>query len=394
MNAEIEPATKTRLTKILVVDDLAENLFAMRVALQGCGYEIVEALSGKEALSLLPLHDFALILLDVQMPVMDGFETARLIRREKRSAVTPIIFVTAIHQNEVHEQRGYVAGAVDYIFKPVNIEILKAKINVFAELYRKNEENLRQAELLKKAALREQELLLMKEALEARDEFLSMAAHELKTPITPLNLQIETFIKMYKEGTQDSVSNERKLRLLETSHSQLERISRLVNDLVEVARIKAGKLELVKDPVDLTHLVEVIATAFGEDLRRTECRLDFELDGPLIGNWDSFRVQQIVINLLTNAMKYGPAKPIELKVFREGQFACLSVRDHGIGIAKDDQSRIFERFERAVSSEHYGGLGLGLFIASRLVKLHEGTISVDSDTNKGATFLVKLPLMQ
>lgn len=393
-----EPLLDTFPTKILIVDDRPENLVALHAALQDTGYKLIEAHSGKEALEEVRRHDFAVILLDVQMPGMDGFEAATRIRSESRSSATPIIFVTAIHRDEQYEYMGYVAGAVDYIFKPVNIEILKAKLSVFAELHRKNvelklknQENLRQADLLKQAALKDQEHALLKSAIEARDEFLSMASHELKTPITPLNLQMQAFIKMYRDGSIENVEKERLLRLLETSQSQIDRISRLVSDLVDVSRIKTGRLELRRENVDLRHLVEGVLSAFAEETKKVECEIRLDAEAAVFGNWDQFRIEQVVINLLSNAMKYGPGKPIDVSVRSHGKKASIAIRDQGIGIAPEDHKRIFERFERAVSPRHYGGLGLGLFIANRIVLLHGGNILVESSLEEGAQFTVELP---
>lgn len=386
-------------TKILNVDDRPENLLALSAALRDCGYEMIEAASGAEAIQQVRLHDFAVILLDVQMPRMDGFETARRIRQEVRSSSTPIIFVTAIHRDEEYEHEGYVVGAVDYIFKPVSTEILKAKLAVFAELHRKNvelqqknEENLKQAELLKRAALKDQENSLLRAAIESRDEFLSMAAHELKTPITPLNLQMQAFIQMYRDGTIANVETERLLRLLETSQSQIDRLSRLINELVDVSRIKSGRLELRRERVDLRHLTEDVLAAFAEEGRKAECEIRLIAEAPVWGNWDRFRLEQAVINILTNAMKYGVRKPIEIRVSSVQKTARLSIRDQGIGVAPEDHVRIFERFERAVSNRNYGGLGLGLFIANRIIKLHGGRILVESRLGEGATFTLELPM--
>lgn len=378
--------------KVLAVDDRPENLIALQAALAGCGYELILAFSGQEALKRIGEHGFAAILLDVQMPEMDGFETARRIRERESDRRTPIIFITAIDRTAEFEHLGYIAGAVDYLFKPVSAEILKAKLDVFAELKRRNDESLRHAELLKEAALRDQENKLLREAVRVRDEFLSMASHELKTPITPLNLQLQAFLQMYKDGTIENVDRDRLIRLLQTSQDQVNRLSRLINDLVDVSRIKAGQLEITRGKTDLNDIVAGVLAAFAADAKRAGCEV--RVTGPerVVGCWDRFRIEQVFINLLTNAIKYAPGKPIDVGIACRDGRAVLTVRDQGIGIAEDDQGRIFERFERAVSSRNYGGLGMGLFIASRIVRLHDGSIRVESGPGRGSTFIVELPV--
>lgn len=378
--------------KLLIVDDRPANLIALRAALSGCDCELIEALSGPEAVAHALEHDFAAILLDVQMPGMDGFEVARQIRGGARNRSAPIIFLTAIEREEKYVQMGYTVGAVDYLSKPLNVDILKSKVGVFLDLYRKNLENLHQAELLKEAALREQENLFLKRALKIRDDFLSMAAHELSTPITPLNLQIQSFLQMYKDGTFSSAPPEVILRLLQTSEAQVKRLSRLIEDLVDVSRIKAGRVRIKRESVELTQLVRGVLDTFRLEIENAGCEISLESDGEIFGFWDPLRVEQVAINLLKNSLKYGAGKPIQLKLSAEGGEAFLIVRDHGIGIAEEDQGRIFSRFERAVSARNYGGLGLGLFITNQIVKLHGGDISVRSQADQGAEFTVRLPV--
>jgi signal transduction histidine kinase len=361
--------------KILAVDDRSENLMAMEAGLQDPTYKFVKANSGKEALQRCREEDFAVILLDVQMPIMDGYATAKLIRKDNRSRFTPIIFVTANHDSEYHERLGYEAGAVDYLFKPLNIGILKAKVAVFADLFRKNREIQQQAMLIY-----------------ARDEFLSIASHELKTPITPLSLQMQSFINLVDSDALNTVPREKIQRMLKNAFGQVERLTRLIDELLDVSRLTAGKLVLHPDVMSLSEMVQTLADSFAVELKKSGCQLRLDLDAHAIGRWDRFRLEQVFINLLTNAVKYGPGEPIHASVTVDDSHAYLSVKDHGIGIAKEDQSRIFDRFERAASPRHFGGLGLGLYIASQIVKLHHGEISVQSDAGAGALFEVRLPL--
>ena len=386
------PETATSPVKILLVDDQENNLIALEAALADTDYELHRAHSGREAIGLVEINQYAAIVLDFQMPTMNGYETALKIRTLALGRQAPIIFVTAIDRTDEYERLGYIAGAVDFLFKPLNIEILKAKLSIFAELFRRSEENRQQAALLKEAELREKENALLKEALQARDEFLSMAAHELRTPITPLNLQMQLFIKMYKDGSIANVPTERIVRLLQTSQTQVVRLSRLVGELVEVSRIKAERLDLKRETVELVSLAEGVLTSFTEEIKRTSCEIKFEASGPVHGEWDPFRLEQVMINLLTNALKYGPGRPVEIRIWSESGKAFFEIRDYGIGIDEADHTRIFERFERASSSQHYGGLGLGLYIACKIARLHDGDIRVESRLGEGAKFTVELPL--
>jgi signal transduction histidine kinase len=378
------PAVDLRPIRILVVDDLEANLTAMQAVLSDCGYEVVEATSGEQALVLARDIHFAVILLDVQMPGLDGFETATRLRQLELSSATPIIFVTAIHRSDAYEAHGYIAGAVDFLFKPLNTAILQSKVAVFAELYRKTEQ-------LRLAALREQENKLLKEALANRDEFLSVVSHELKTPITPLALQVQSFIQMLNEDRLASADPQRMLRMLTNSQNQINRLSRLVDDLIEVSRVKMGKLELSREEINLTDLVQNTLVSFEDELKRQGCEASLSAPGEVRGSWDPFRLEQVLINLLTNAAKYGAGREVELSLTESDGKAEISVRDHGIGINGTDQSRIFDRFERAVSSKNYGGLGIGLYLSRQIVELHGGRIWVESQPGMGSRFRVELP---
>jgi signal transduction histidine kinase len=360
---------------ILLVDDRAENLLALEVALRDPGYRLVQAASGREAVQRAQEEDFAAILLDVQMPIMDGFAAAKLIRKAARSRLTPIIFITANHGSEYHERLGYEAGAVDYLFKPLNVGILRAKVSVFADLYRKNLEIQQQAMLIY-----------------ARDEFLSIASHELKTPITPLGLQMQAFIALVENGTLNTVPREKLQRMLMNSFGQVQRLTRLIDDLLDVSRITAGKLSINPEMMDLSEMVTSVVESFSDEIKKAGCAVTFDAATPVMGNWDRFRIEQALINLLSNAIKYGPGKPLVITVTQSDARATLSLRDYGIGISKEDQLRIFQRFERAVSARHFGGLGLGLYIASEIVKAHHGTLAVESELGAGALFTVSLPV--
>jgi signal transduction histidine kinase len=379
------------MVKILAVDDREENLFALEAALEGPDCQIVSTLSGPAALAELEKDEFAMILLDVQMPGMDGFETARRLRQIPRAKFTPIIFVTAIYRAEAYVEQGYVEGAVDYLFKPLNIDVLRAKVAVFADLFRKTKELQIQAERLRQSSLREQENEFLKASVKARDEFISIVSHELKTPLTPLTLNIQSFLQLLLEDRLATFPRDKLERMLRTSYSQVDRLSKLVSELLDASRISEGRLMIEREEMDLSESVRSVAEHYAEPIRRSGCGLEVFVQNGIRGYWDRFRIEQVLTNLLTNAMKYCAGNRVQIHAEANRDEARIHVRDFGIGIAPEDQARIFKRFERAVSSKHYGGLGLGLYISKQIVESHCGKIQVQSKLGKGTTFTVVLP---
>jgi signal transduction histidine kinase len=229
-----------------------------------------------------------------------------------------------------------------------------------------------------------------REAVRARDEFLSIASHELKTPLTTLQLQIQGLARKLKSASEDPVFQGLAARV-GTSERQVERLTGLINNLLDISRITAGRLDLDLEPVDLAAVVREAAARFRDDLARAGSVLELHADGECAGEWDRLRLEQVVMNLLSNAAKYGAGRPITIVVDGSETTARFSIRDHGIGIPAEHQGRIFERFERAVSDRHYGGLGLGLWIVRQIVDAFGGTIEVESKSGEGSTFTVLLP---
>ncbi|WP_437275188.1 AAA family ATPase [Sorangium sp. So ce375] len=230
------------------------------------------------------------------------------------------------------------------------------------------------------------------EAIERRDEFLLVASHELKTPLTSLMMQAHLLARLLPRLRRAEVAPERLDAANQVMSRQIARLSHLVDELLDVTRLNAGRLTLARAPVDLAALTREVVERMKQQLASARCRTELDLEGPVVGHWDASRMEQVLINLLSNAMKYGAGTPIHVVVRREGDRALLLVRDHGMGIAEADQARIFERFERAVSIRNFGGLGLGLYIVRWIVASHGGAIHVESQPGAGATFIVELPL--
>ncbi|HEX8697439.1 MAG TPA: HAMP domain-containing sensor histidine kinase [Myxococcaceae bacterium] len=228
-------------------------------------------------------------------------------------------------------------------------------------------------------------------AVATRDEFLSVASHELKTPLTPLSLKLQV-LQRELEAQSAGGSLARSLGHVETAQRQVEKLMNLVDDLLDVSRIGAGQLEMHSQRVDVAALVREVVERLLPQATRARCSLELEAPSSLMGWVDPLRFEQVLDNLLSNALKYGAGKPVRVRLEALGERLRLTVRDEGIGIAPEALERIFHRFERAVSERHYGGLGLGLYISQRIIEASGGTVAVDSVVGQGATFTVELPL--
>jgi PAS domain S-box-containing protein len=240
---------------------------------------------------------------------------------------------------------------------------------------------------------REEALAHTREALRMRDDFLSVAAHELRTPLTPMRLQLEGLLRTLRTGHCESLPNPRFERRLEMAAHQVQRMDLLVSRLLDVSRLQSGgRLDLAREPVDLIELVAAIIQRHRGESERTHTDVRLEADGTLVCRLDRLRIDQVITNLLTNALRFCAGAPVRVAVGQRDGRALVAVIDQGPGIAAVDQGRIFERFERAVSARHFGGLGLGLWIAAELTRAHGGALTVDSEPGKGATFQLELPL--
>ena len=376
---------------ILVVDDRADKLLAYEVMLAELNQNLVCARSGKEALRYLLQQDFAAILLDVNMPGMDGFETAALIRQRQRSETTPIIFVSAINDTVTHISRGYSLGAVDYILTPVVPDILRAKIAVFVDLFKKTEQIKRQAEeregLIREQAVAEHARAEAERASAAKDKFLAMLSHELRTPLTPVLASVAT---LEHEDTLPDTMHEP----LQLIRRNVELEARLIDDLLDLTRISKGKVQLSFEIVDAHTLLRNALEICQSDITEKKLDLQTELSASQVHlRADPARLQQIFWNLIKNAVKFTPQGGklvIRSGNNCEGQFQ-IEVEDSGCGIDGDALPKIFHAFEQGGRTQ-LGGLGLGLAISKALVEAHRGSISAESDgRDRGAKFTAVFP---
>lgn len=233
----------------------------------------------------------------------------------------------------------------------------------------------------------------VQESVKSRDDFLSIASHELKTPLTSLKLQLQMRARALNKGDLDRFSPELLKKMVESDNRQVDRLARLIDDMLDISRINSGKLTLQPEQFDLVALTEDVVERFRQQFESVGAQLTFNKGENVIGTWDRFRIEQVLANLLTNALKYGLHKPVEISLAEEdGKRVRIVVRDHGLGIAKENQKRIFGQFERAVSANEISGLGLGLYIVQQIVEMHGGSIEVESTVNVGSAFVVRLPL--
>lgn len=347
--------------KFLLVDDKEENLVALEALLRRDGLEILKARSGDEALELLLVHDIALALLDVHMPDMDGFALAELMRGAQRSRHVPIIFVTAAPQEQHREFRGYDAGAVDFLFKPVDPRILRHKTETFYQLHRQKQQ--------------------LEEAVHLAETLMAAVGHDLKTPLNAVVLGAE-LISM----NPTSESNRKTAERLKASS---RRMQRMIDDLFDLARVRlAGGIPVTFVPTDLLQVVRRSLS----DLEGAypDAKISLSERGSTSGEWDADRLYQVVSNLLTNAVRHGAqGRPITVRLEGKDDAVMLGVHNEG---AIDDsvKGHIFDPF-RSGKKRRDEGLGLGLYIAQQIVVVHGGTLDVETGPESGTTFRVSLP---
>lgn len=385
---------------VLLVDDLPANLEALEVAIRRDDLQIFTADSGEAALELLLRHEFALAIIDVQMPRMNGFELAEFMRSTEATKSIPILFVSAGDEELNYAFRGYESGGVDFMRKPLDIFVMNSKINIFVELYRSRLALREQVAALESSQRQQAETLAqlnatqaeLQRAVQLRDDFMSIVSHELRSPLNTLKLDIYLRKMFVEKGNAEAFSLANMDKMLDSDDRQLGRLVRLIDDILDVSRIRTGRLSVRPQRVDLKVLAEDVVQRLRHQLALAGCEIGVNGES-VVGYWDGFRIEQVLINLLTNAMRYGKEAPIDIDVECSGERARLTVRDRGPGIGIEDQQRIFHQFERAGGDrKRGGGLGLGLYICEQIVRAHDGEIGVVSEPGAGTTFFVELPL--
>lgn len=430
-------STADTKAKILIVDDQPENLIALDALLATMDQEVIRAGSGREALKLLLEQEVALILLDIQMPDMDGFETAALIRQREILKHTPIIFLTAMLTEDLHESEAYALGAVDFITKPFPPHVLLSKVHFFVDMYNKNrriqmqsrmiremeerriaevqerleaEKQLVQAELARKekeAELLEERSNQLQKADKLKDEFLANMSHEIRTPMNA----VIGFAELLLGTKLDQEQYEFTERIKESAQGLLV----LINDILDLSKIAAGKLDLEPVDFELAPLVEGTAAILSESAHDKKLSLmtfiDPDLPRVVVG--DPGRLRQVLVNLIGNAIKFTNSGEVIVRATKvvpenddtadgvadSGEPSVLvsfSITDTGIGLSEEQTERLFRPFTQADGSttRRFGGTGLGLSISKRLVELMDGEIGVNSIPGKGSTFWFAVKLKE
>jgi signal transduction histidine kinase len=373
--------------RILIVDDNAHNLFALSTILERVlEIEVVEAASGDEALLRTVESEIDLILLDVQMPGMDGFETARLLKSTERTRRIPIVFLTAVFKTEEFIRHGYELGAVDYFTKPLDENLLLARIKLYMNLL-KRERGLNAAvELLSQKEQAMARALQMAEAANrAKSTFLSNMSHELRTPLTAV---IGLSHLMARSVNLDE--NER--RNLEIINRSGNHLLSLINNVLEMSKIEAGHAEMLESTADIPALVREVADLLRTRAEQQGLTFTVEIENvPAALHVDAGKLRQVLVNLIANAIKFTPAGGITLsmKAIRLTETTVrlsVDVRDTGIGIAPQDQARIFEPFAQIVTDASTSGTGLGLSISRQYLQMMGSELTIESTLGEGSTF--------
>ena len=380
---------------ILIVDDREENLITLEGIIESPELNIVKAKSGNEALGLMLEYNFSLVLMDVQMPEMDGFETAEIMRSNERTKQIPIIFVTAISKERKNVFRGYQTGAVDYLYKPLDIEMLRSKIKAFIDFFKqKHVLELTTKELENTIKELNGAKLIAEEATIAKSSFLASMSHEIRTPLNGIIGLAELSLM---DDDLSEIQFERIVDIKNSGESLLE----IINEILDISKIEADKIELEEVEFSIRELIEKIVRLLSVKLFRDKlefiCNISPSLPDIFIG--DPLRIRQILINLLGNAIKFTEKGKVSINISAKeisdnNLNVHFSISDTGMGIAKEKINHLFELYSQAgrETTRKHGGTGLGLTISKRLVEMLGGQIGAESEIGEGSIFKFNLPL--
>ncbi len=366
---------------ILIVDDTPENLISLKRVLETHNFEIDTASSGEEALKKVLRNEYVLIILDVQMPGMDGFEVAEAISGYSKAKETAIIFLSAVNTELKFITKGYLSGGLDYITKPVDMSVLLLKVKTFYRIYEQNRKLIE----IQKALL--DEIEFRRQAEHKKDEFISIASHELKTPLTSVKGYMQLLERSIDKGDTATVKKH-----LGKAQVQLEKLNELIADLLDISKIESGKLKFNKRYFSIDELLDSVIDIIHQSSPEFKIIRNGAIAREIYA--DEMRIEQVVINFLTNAIKYSPGtNEIHINLSNKGDKVYLGVKDFGIGIAPEQQKCVFDKFYRVEETAiHFQGLGIGLYISAEIIRRHGGEVGVKSKLAEGSEFYFILPV--
>ncbi len=371
---------------ILIVDDSPENIFTLKTLLELHAFPTDSASSGEEALKKTLRNSYALIILDVQMPGMDGFEVAETLSGNSATKDIPIIFLSAINVEKKYITKGYSSGGIDYVTKPIDPDILLLRVKTFYRLYEQNrvlsqmQDSLRLEIEFRKAAQKEAQA-----ASKRKDEFMSIASHELKTPLA----SVKAYVQLLDRSLE---KDERVKGYLDRTLAQINKLNSLIVDLLDTSRIENGRLKFNESLFNFNKLINESVEMIGQIYPDYKIRVSGESNVLVRG--DETRLEQVILNYMTNAIKYSPdVRELELHSTIQDNLLIVSVKDFGIGIPKDSQADVFRKFYRVEgTARRFQGLGVGLYICFEIIRRHNGKCWLESEVGKGSTFYFSLPI--